>query len=472
MTIKEKIMASVHSYGATEEVTGSCHLLQIDGVKILIDCGMFQGQEEMMNEKPFGFNAKEIDYLLVTHAHLDHVGRIPKLVKEGFSGKIYATAATMDLAEIILMDSAKIMTEDFETRYKKALRKGRETKLSKPLYEPLDVDKTFQGIEWVNPEYDNYYELCEGISFVYRNAGHILGSAFIELSYVENGDSHTVVFSGDIGNNNELVLPDLDICSKAEALYVETTYGDREHQPINLTIQEFKKVVVETLNAHGNVIIPSFAVERTQELLCLLREMYASGELRKCKVFLDSPMATRATEVYREYANELTKGCQKNVEENGAVFNFDSLVYTETPEASKHINDIKSKAIIIAGSGMCNGGRITHHFKHRIWDKRNAVIFVGFQAEGTLGREIVEGTKWINVYGEDIIVKASIHTINGFSAHADQEGILKWIARIENLKKVFLVHGEKEAQKTFKKVLKEKLQLDAHIVGYGEKIKL
>ncbi len=465
-------MAKVRSYGATQEVTGSCHVLEVGGVKVMIDCGMFQGQEEEMNEQPFGFDPKTIDYLLVTHAHLDHVGRIPKLVKEGFKGTIYATSATMDLAQIILMDSAKIMTEDFQTRYKKALRKGRETKLSKPLYEPLDVDKTFEMTTWINPEYDKYYDLCEGISFVYRNAGHILGSAFIELSYMENGDSHTIVFSGDIGNNNELVLPDLDKCSKAEALYVETTYGDREHQPIDLTIKEFKKVIVDTINAKGNVLIPSFAVERTQELLCILREMYESGELPKCKVFLDSPMATKATAVYRNYENELTQQCQKNVKENGAVFNFDSLIYTETPEASKGINDIKSKAIIIAGSGMCNGGRITHHFKHRIWDKRNAVIFVGFQAVGTLGREIVDGAKWINVYGEDIIIKSSIHTINGFSAHADQHGILKWIQNIKNLKKVFLVHGEKESQKVFKEVLKEKLGLDAHIVAFEEKIVL
>jgi len=195
-------MATVRSYGATKEVTGSCHVFKVGGVKIMIDCGMFQGSDEDKNEEAFYFEPASIDYLLVTHAHLDHIGRIPKLVKEGFKGKIYATSATMDLAQIILMDSAKIMSEDFQTRYRKALRKGREKKLSKPLYLPLDVEKTFQSIEWVNPEYDKYYDLCEGVSFIYRNAGHILGSAFIELSYMENSDSHTIVFSGDIGNNN------------------------------------------------------------------------------------------------------------------------------------------------------------------------------------------------------------------------------------------------------------------------------
>ena len=465
-------MATVHSYGATKEVTGSCHLLEIDGIKIMIDCGMFQGEDEEKNAEAFYFDPKDIDYLLVTHAHLDHTGRIPKLVKEGFKGKIYATAATMDLAHIILMDSAKIMNEDFQTRFKKAQRQGKTHKLKKPLYEALDVDKTFSVLEWVNPEYDKYYDLCEGISFVYRNAGHILGSAFIELTYMEDSKSHTIVFSGDIGNNNGLVMPNLKRSHSAEALYVETTYGNREHQSINMTTKEFKDVVTKTLKNKGNVLIPSFAIERTQELLCLLRSMHANGELPKCKVFLDSPMATKATALYRNYAEELTTRCQENIKEDGTVFHFDSLIYTETPEASKGINDIKSRAIIIAGSGMCNGGRITHHFKHRIWNKKNAVVFVGFQAEGTLGREIVEGAKWINVYGEDIIVKASIHTINGFSAHADQKGILKWIAKIKDLKKVFLVHGELESQKAFKKVLKKKLNIDAHIVGFKEKINL
>jgi len=465
-------MAIVRSYGATKEVTGSCHVFAVGGVNIMIDCGMFQGKDEDKNEEAFYFEPSSIDYLLVTHAHLDHVGRIPKLVKEGFKGKIYATAATMDLAEIILMDSAKIMSEDFQTRYKKALRKGRETKLSKPLYEAVDVDATFQKMEWVNPEYDKYYDLCEGVSFVYRNAGHILGSAFIELSFMDKSDSHTIVFSGDIGNDNGLVMPNLNTCDKTQSLYVETTYGDRDHQPIDATIKEFKNVLTETLNNHGNVLIPSFAVERTQELLCILREMYESGELPKCKVFLDSPMATKATTVYRTYADELTNKCQANVQEDGTVFNFDSLIYTETPEASKGINDIKSRAIIIAGAGMCNGGRITHHFKHRIWDKRNAVIFVGFQAEGTLGREIVEGAKWINIFGEDIIVKASIHTINGFSAHADRDGIVEWISSMKDLKKVFLVHGELESQKSFKAMLKKELGLDAHIVAFKEKIVL
>ncbi|WP_428739395.1 MBL fold metallo-hydrolase RNA specificity domain-containing protein [Sulfurimonas sp.] len=465
-------MAIVRSYGATQEVTGSCHVLEVDDVKIMIDCGMFQGKEEEKNAEPFYFEPSTIDYILLTHAHLDHIGRIPKLVKEGFTGKVYTTAATMDLAEIILMDSAKIMSEDFQTRYRKAQRKGQTKKLQKPLYGPLDVEQTLNMIEWVNPEYDVYYDLCEGISFVYRNAGHILGSAFIEITYMENNDSHSIVFSGDIGNNNDLVLPHLAKCHKADALYVETTYGERNHQPIDATIKEFKETLLNTLENNGNVLIPSFALERTQELLCLLREMYENDELPKCKIFLDSPMATRATEVYKKYANELIYKCQENIKENGSVFRFDLLSFTETPEASKSINDVKSRAIIIAGAGMCNGGRIVHHFKHRIWDENNAVIFVGFQAEETLGREIVEGAQWINILGEDMIVKASIHTINGFSAHVDRDGMIEWIKDIKGLKKVFLVHGEPNSQTAFKETLKKELNVDAHIVSFKEEIVL
>lgn len=466
-------MATVKSYGATEEVTGSCHLLEIEGVKILIDCGMFQGEEEDLNERDFGFVASQIDYLFLTHAHLDHVGRVPKLIREGFTGKIYATNATMDLAYIILLDSVKIMSEDFQTRYRKAARRAQESKLKKPLYEPLDVQKTFTQIEWVNPEYEVYYELCEGVSFRFKNAGHILGAAFIEFSYMDANDSHSIVFSGDIGNSNALVLPGLQRCEKAESLYIESTYGDRNHREVEATIAEFKEVVLQTLQRSGNVLIPSFAIERTQEILCILRDMYESNELpHSTKVFLDSPMASKATEVYANYAQELNAKCQENLKASGTVFDFESLRYTTTPEESKSINTIESNAIIVAGSGMCSGGRIVHHFKRRIWDAKNSVVFVGFQAKGTLGREIVEGAEWINIFGEDIIVKASVHTINGFSAHADQTAMIEWISHIKDLKKIFIIHGEKEAQQTFSNMIQTQLGLEPHIVKHAEEIVL
>ncbi len=466
-------MATVISYGAAEVVTGSCHLLELNnGKKIMVDCGMFQGREEHRNYGPFDFDPGEVDYLLVTHAHLDHVGRIPKLVKEGFSGRLVITEATLALAEVVLLDSAKIMKEDYLTRYKKAQRRGTEGKVQPPLYEEEDVDAALSLPKTI-PEYDVPFELCEGVSVTYRNAGHILGSAFIEIVYEEGGQQRKIVFSGDIGNDNDMVIPNLVPCKDADYLYVESTYGDRNHKGALESEEEFRNIITKTLENWGNVIIPSFAIERTQEILCILKEMHDNGTLPECKVFLDSPMATRATEVYKEYAEKLlSQECQDIKQRDGTVFEFEGLQYTLTVDESKAINDINGRAIIIAGSGMCTGGRILHHFKNRLWNHKNAVIFVGYQAVGTLGRHIVDGAKWIKLYHEDIRIKAGIYTINGFSAHADQNGILKWVGGISDLKRIFLIHGEKEKQDVLKKVMGERLHEKSHIVRPEEVVYL
>ena len=465
-------MATVVSYGAAEVVTGSCHLFNIEGgPNILIDCGMFQGREEDRNYGPFDFDPSEVDYLLVTHAHLDHVGRIPKLVKEGFTGVIYATKATRDLAEVILLDSAKIMKEDFVTNYKKAQRRGKEGDVTAPLYDENDVEEALE-LTWYYPEYDQSFILHEGVDVTYRNAGHILGSAFIEIMYQERGVQQTIVFSGDIGNDNDMVLPDLDKCTHANYLYVESTYGDRDHQSAEISTTEFKRVIIDTMKNWGNVLIPSFAVERTQELLCILKEMYYRKELPKCKIFLDSPMATRATEVYRNHSDLLSQECQDIKERDGTIFDFEQLVYTLDVEASKAINDVDSRAIIIAGSGMCSGGRILHHFKNRLWNRKNSVIFVGYQAVGTLGRHIVDGARWIKIYHEDILIKANIYTINGFSAHADQSAIVKWISQMDDLHQIFLIHGEENKQIILRSVLENSLHKKVHIVEPEEVIYL
>lgn len=465
-------MAYIQSFGAAKVVTGSAHLLTFDnGKKMLIDCGMFQGENEKKNSFDLGFDPKEIDWLVFTHAHLDHVGRAPILFKKGFRGTIISTRATLDLARVVMLDSAHLMEEEYHLHFKKAQRRSEEKMVTPILYTPADVESLLSQKK-VYAKYDKTIVLEKGLHITFRNAGHILGSAFIEVSFFEKGIEKVAVFSGDLGSSNDFVLPFREDVKEANTLYIESTYGDRVHKAMDDSIDEFKAVVLDTLNHGGNVMIPSFAIERTQELLCLFKQMYKSGELPSCKIFLDSPMAIRATRVYNKHVSELSEICQTFEQEDGSVFDFPYLEFTSTPETSKKINEIEHKAIIIAGSGMCNGGRILHHFKHRLWNKRNAVIFVGFQAKGTLGRHIVEGAEWIQLYHEKIRVNASVHTINGFSAHSDQSELIEWMKHFERLDNIFLIHGEEEKQIVFREAIKEKLDKHAHIVDEEEEIYL
>jgi len=460
-------MVTVTSYGAAKTVTGSCHLIEFENrMKILIDCGMYQGVDEDKNFEPLGFDPKEIDYLLLTHGHLDHVGRVPLLVKNGFKGTIIATAATFDIAKIVLLDSAKLMEEEFKTRFKKAQRRGKEKEVRKPLFTEKDVKRVFKQKK-LKVKYGQKIKLSKKITAVFKDAGHIIGSAFIEISYPEFHKKNSVIFSGDLGNKNNGVLPPPKKPDPTQNLFIESTYGDRYHKSYEDTIIEFKKVIIETLLNRGNVLIPSFAIERTQQILCILKEMDKKRELsRNVRVFLDSPMAIKTTKVYKKYKNLLSKHCKSF----GNPFSFPQLRLVTKVEDSKKINDLKWGNIIIAGSGMCNGGRILHHFKHRLWNRKNSVIFVGYQAKGTLGREIVDGAKFVKIFDEEIIVKAKIHTINGFSAHADQRELLDWMEEIQDLKKIFLIHGEEDKQLIFKEVIKNYMNIKAHIVEPKEKI--
>ncbi len=468
---KEEQMVTVQSYGAAETVTGSCHLLQLQcGTNLLIDCGMFQGLVEERNHEPFGFDPAKVDYLLITHGHLDHVGRIPKLIKEGFKGTIITHRSTMDLAEIVLMDAAHLMEESYQTAYRKAQRTGREKEVKKPLYDKEDVYALF-GLPFHHADYDERIEIGDnGISVTFRNAGHILDSAIIEIRFEEGGVQKTAVFSGDLGNEYDLVMPSPDLVKEADALFIESTYGDRNHKSASQSSEELQQVILDTFARGGNILIPSFAIERTQEILCLLKQMYDRGDLPVCQVFLDSPMAIRATEVYKKYHEELSTPCQRFLERDGAIFDFPYLHYALSVQDSRKINGIESGCIIIAGAGMCNGGRILQHFKHRLWNENNALVFVGYQVEGTLGRKIIDGAKRIEIYREEIIVRARVHTINGFSAHADQHGLITWMRGFERLGKIFLIHGERNKQKIFKQEIKSQMKQKAHIVHFGEKI--
>jgi len=459
----------IQSFGAAEVVTGSCHHIQTKEATFLVDCGMFQGKNEEKNYQPLGFEASEIDFVLITHGHLDHVGRLPLLYKEGFNGIIYATKATIDIAKVVLADAANLMQEDYITRYKKAIRRGE--KAAKPLYEPKDVREMFKKIEFVEVEYNKKIKLTKNIQAIFKDAGHILGSSIIKLT-IKDKEKKVLTFSGDLGNRHNDILPAPTIIKKTDYLFCESTYGDRNHRPFKESIKEFRKEILSTLDKNGNVIIPSFAIERTQEVLCALKDMYKEGLLPKgTQVFLDSPMAIKATNVYVKYHKKLSSKCNKYLKKDGHIFEFEILKYTTKVDQSKKINNVNSKAIIIAGSGMCNGGRILHHFKNRIWNPNNTVIFVGYQAEGTLGRKLVNGEKWINIYNEEIVVQSKIVTINGFSAHADQSELLEWIEPMKNnLKAIFLIHGEKEKQQIFKQKIIEKFDIKTHIVEPQEVI--
>ncbi|AFL68804.1 MBL fold metallo-hydrolase RNA specificity domain-containing protein [Sulfurospirillum barnesii] len=463
-------MAKVTSYGGASMVTGSCHLVEIHSIKILIDCGMIQGELWHDNYQPFGFDASQIDYLLLTHAHADHIGRVPKLVKEGFRGEIIATEASLDIAYIMLLDSAALLMEEYESQLRKALRRGDEALVQEPLYTKEHVEDVFAQKKRY-ARYDEKIKIAPFLEISFHNAGHIMGSAYIALHFrEENGEEKRVIFSGDLGSKHRLLLNQLTPLSHANTLFIESTYGDREHRNLKESIQEFKDVVIETLQAGGNIVIPSFALERTQEILWLLRQMHQEGLLQNCHVFLDSPLAIEATKIYHKYPFHLNQELGLHVSLGDDPFSFPQLHLTQRRKDSMEINEVEKKAIIIAGSGMCTGGRVLHHLKQRIWNPKNAVVFVGFQVKGTLGRDIVDGEQFIRIYGEEIKVRAKIHTINGFSAHADRLDMLEWIRNIEGLTHVYLIHGEVDKLELFKSYLKENTHSKVHIVEKNETI--
>ncbi len=459
-------------HGAAKTVTGSCILLQIDKLRILIDCGLWQGHEEIesRNWLPFGFPPSKIDYVILTHAHLDHCGLIPRLVREGFSGEILCTEPTRDLARLILTDSAQLQEEEAAVLTKKERRRGGSP--IRPLYEIEDVLHSLDRFADPIP-LNKTVDIAPGVRLQLRDAGHILGAAFVQLRISEKRKRpKRLLFSGDLGNTDKLLTPDPAEPQPADIAIIESTYGDRQHRSMRDSITELKQAILLTFARGGNVLIPSFALERSQELLAVLFQLYKRKELPGAQIFLDSPLAQIATKAFRRYSEYLKPDEAQALAHSPHAFDFPALRFARTPDESRAINAIASHAIIIAGSGMCTGGRIVHHLKHQLWRPECSVVFVGFQADGTLGRRLIEGARTVRIFGEEIAVRAQIWTINGFSAHADQPGLLRFLTQAQKPDHIFLVHGEMPSLLAFKQAIHTKLGRTAHIADWKETLEL
>ena len=442
-------------YGAAKEVTGSCYCLDVNGKKFLVDCGLQQGQDEKDDQK-LPFNARDIDFVVLTHAHIDHSGRLPLLVKEGFSGKIYAIKATCNLLSLMLKDSAHIKEMDAMWENKKRKRAGKEEVT--PLYSTVDAENTLKYL--VPCSYDNIIEISNGIKVNFVDAGHILGSASAEFFLSEGAVTKKIVFSGDIGNLNQPIIKDPQCLKEADYVVMEATYGDRNHEKSEDYTFGLAKIIDETLSRGGNVVIPSFAVARTQELLYFIREIKEKRLVAgnpNFPVYVDSPLASGITKLYDEnlsaYADEQAKIIiNKGVE----LLSFPNLIFTDSTEDSKALNYDPTPKVIISSSGMCEAGRIRHHLKYNLWRKECSIVFVGFQANGTLGRILLDGVKKVKLLGEEITVLANIYNFTSLSAHADRDGLLKWINCFDKKpEKVFITHGEDSVCEGFVKSLSE-----------------
>ena len=463
--------------GATRTVTGSNFLVEACGKKFLVDCGMWQGKAEIEDEnsEEFEFNPQEIDFMLLTHAHIDHSGRIPKLYKDGFRKNVIATKATCDLCSIMLPDSGHIQEMEIEWTNKKRKRKGEEP--LEPLYTAEEAARSLELFRAV--KYDEVIEIDENIHARFNDAGHMLGSATIEVWINENGKEEKIVFSGDLGNNDIPLLSEPTMIEDADYLVMESTYGSRMHMRNDDKAELFLNIVSETLERGGTVVIPSFAVGRTQEILFEINKLKDKRddedfkkkyeELMRVPVYVDSPLAISATEVFEDNMELFDEETQKYISEGNNPLEFPGLKFTRTVEESKALNESDESCIIISASGMCDVGRIKHHLKHNIWNPLNTILFVGYQAPGTLGYSIVNGAKKVKLFGEEMAVNAQIEYIEGYSGHADQEGLLNFIySFIKKPKHIFLVHGEPEGQEVLKSKIMETTSLPVTIPSFGE----
>jgi metallo-beta-lactamase family protein len=458
-------------FGAAKNVTGSCYYLEANGVRLLIDCGLYQERKlKPRNWADFPVPANTIDAVLLTHAHLDHCGRLPKLVKEGFKGKIMATAATAEISGIIMEDSAHLQEEDIKHKKKRHERTGKKSPFPyEPLYTMEDAQKAKTLFEKVR--YKTKVVVGEGITAEFREAGHVFGSSSIRIEVEQGGEKRTILFSGDVGRWDLPIMRDPDQFGQADYVLIESTYGDRVHTEVADIPGELERVINETVEAGGNVIIPSFALERTQELLYHLNGLLKEDRIPHLLAFVDSPMAIKVTEVFKKHPELFDEETMVQLRAGDEPCDFPGLTMSRTVDQSKSINHIKGTAIIIAGSGMCTGGRVKHHLKNNIGRPESTILFVGYQSVGTLGRIILDGAEEIRLFGEIQPVRARIAKISGFSAHADQNELLKWISSLEKApRKVFVTHGEEDQATAFGKFLTEKKGWNCVVPDYEQEV--
>lgn len=463
---------NIRFLGAVKGVTGSSHLISFKDKKILLDCGMFQGKDEELNEEILDVNPAEIDYLLLSHSHIDHSGRIPLLVKNGFKGIIYCSKPTYDLCKIMLVDSAHIQETEAEWKNRKSRRSGK--KLVEPMYTQSDA---IESLKYFKPIfYDQVIHIEDDLTVKFSDAGHILGSSIIEMWFEEDNETIKIVYSGDLGMNEKPILKDPTIIESADYVIMESTYGNRTHANVEQRTDELIDIILKTVRRGGSVIIPSFAVGRTQEIIYELNKYYdkklskiggKENELKKIPVYIDSPLATKATEIFKTNALVFDEEARGYIMNGDNPLEFENLHFTQSAEESKALNFSDEPKIIISASGMCDAGRIKHHLKHNLWKKECSIVFVGYQAEGTLGRRIVDGEKDVKILGEEIHINAEICNVEGFSGHADKPALMKWLSGFkEKPKNVFIVHGETQSKTDFAKAVTEELGLNCIIPEY------
>jgi metallo-beta-lactamase family protein len=455
-------------FGAAGEVTGSCHLVEAAGKRILLDCGMIQSgrDQDKRNAAKFGFDLNQLDAMILSHAHIDHVGRLPLLRKRGYRGPIYTQRATKDLSKIMLEDSARLAAADVEYENRRRARRG--LKALEPLYDEGDVEDVLRQLKGV--DYDKTVELFPGLRFRLRDAGHIIGAAIVELWADEDDGTRKLVFSGDIGPKGTPILRDPSTVDEADLVMLESTYGDRLHRSRENTLVELGQIFREVGSRGGNILIPAFAVGRTQEILYQFARHFEEWELDRFRIVLDSPMATKVVKVYDDHQELFDEEAKRVWKGRVHPFRLPNLQLVANLQESMALNRVGGGLIIIAGSGMCNGGRIRHHLKHQLWRNNTHVIFPGFQAAGTLGRELVDGAKFVKIFGEQIKVNATLHTVGGLSAHADQAGLAEWYGAIRNRPPVWLVHGEDQAREVFADKLRRDFGTSVNLARPGESV--